>query len=63
MLQTLEPRYEIPGKKYFTNKSIPAVNDETRGKVEDALQSAERIVLTCDGWTSQAYMSNHFSLY
>lgn len=49
MLQTLEPRYEILNRKYFTGKALPALYDETREKVEIALQSAERVALTCDG--------------
>ncbi|KAJ8346731.1 hypothetical protein SKAU_G00281320 [Synaphobranchus kaupii] len=54
MLTTLEPRYEVPSRRYFTDKAIPALYAETRAKVEDALQSAERVALTCDGWTSRA---------
>lgn len=30
MLQTLEPRYEIPSRKYFTEKAVPALYDETK---------------------------------
>lgn len=54
MLDTLEPRYEIPSRKYFTETAIPALYDETRVKVENALKSAERVAVTCDGWTSRA---------
>lgn len=46
MQQTMEPRYEIPSRKFFTKKPIPALYDETRGKVEDALQSVQRIMLS-----------------
>lgn len=38
----------------FHWKAIPALYDEMRGKLEDALQSAQRIVLTCDGLTRRA---------
>lgn len=38
-------------------KAIPALYDTAREKVEDALQSTESIVLTCDGWTSLAPQS------
>lgn len=47
MLNTLEPRYDIPCRKYFTEKAIPALYAETKAKVENALQSAERVALTC----------------
>ena len=30
MLQTLEPRYEILSRKYFTEKAVPALYDETK---------------------------------
>lgn len=54
MLQTLEPRYDIPCRKYFTEQAIPELYAETKTKVENALQSAERVALTCDAWTSRA---------
>ena len=54
MLNTLEPRYDIPCRKYFTEKAIPALYTETKAHVENALQSAERVALTCDAWTSRA---------
>ena len=54
MLHTLEPRYDIPCRKYFTEKAIPELYAETKAKVENALQSAERVALTCDVWTSRA---------
>lgn len=54
MLATLEPRYEVPSRRHFTEKVIPALYAETRAKVEGALQSAKRVALTCDGWTSRA---------
>ncbi|XP_048017725.1 E3 SUMO-protein ligase ZBED1-like [Megalobrama amblycephala] len=54
MLTTLEPRYEIPSRRHFTDKVIPALYADTRAKVEGALRSAKRVALTCDGWTSRA---------
>ena len=33
---------KIQSRKYLTKKAIPGLYDETRGKVEDALQPAER---------------------
>lgn len=47
MLQKLEPKYAIPF--ILTEKCVPALYDEMRGKVEKALQSAQRVALTCDG--------------
>lgn len=57
MMRTLEPRYEIPSRKHFTEKTVPALYEETKAKVMNALQSADRVGLTCDGWTSRATLS------
>lgn len=54
LMNNLEPRFDIPSRKYFAEKMIPALYDQTRAKVESALESAERVGLTCDGWTSRA---------
>lgn len=54
MIHTLEPRYDIPCRKHFTEKVIPVLYAKTKANVENALQSAERVALTCDAWTSRA---------
>uniref|UniRef100_A0A8C2FJ66 HAT C-terminal dimerisation domain-containing protein n=1 Tax=Cyprinus carpio TaxID=7962 RepID=A0A8C2FJ66_CYPCA len=54
LMNILEPRFDIPSRKYFAEKMIPALYDQTSAKVESALESAERVGLTCDGWTSRA---------
>lgn len=54
MLKILEPRYEIPSRKYFTETAIPALYKETSEKVQIALESSERVALTCDSWMSRA---------
>ncbi|XDV21825.1 hypothetical protein PO909_026845 [Leuciscus waleckii] len=53
-VEILEPRFDIPSRKYFAEKIIPALYDQTRAKVESALESAEKVGLTCDWWTSRA---------
>ena len=53
-LATLELRYEVPSPWHFPEKVIPILYAETRAKVEDGLQSAKRVALTCDDWTSRA---------
>ena len=57
MVNTLEPRYEIPSRKYFTETTIPELYKETREMVQDALEPALRVALTCDGWTSRSTVS------
>lgn len=54
MMCILEPRYDIPSRKHFSDKIIPALYEETRAKVQDLLLPVERVGLTCDGWTSRA---------
>ncbi|CAM4608459.1 unnamed protein product [Leuciscus chuanchicus] len=45
---------ESPAFKKLVSKIPVTNNDKTRAKVESALESAERVGLTCDGWTSRA---------
>ena len=54
MLRELEPRYEIPSRRHFSEKIIPNLYDETRTVVEDQLKQAPFIALTTDSWTSRA---------
>ena len=57
MLHTLEPRYDIPCRKYFTEKAVPALYAETKAKVENALQSAERVALTMRGLPTESFVT------
>lgn len=54
MLRTILPKYEILKTKYFTDKAIPAFNDEVRGRMGYALKSAVIFVLSCDGYGLQS---------
>ncbi|KAK7919245.1 hypothetical protein WMY93_010529 [Mugilogobius chulae] len=54
LMKTLEPRFDIPSRKHFAEKIIPALYDQTKATVKSALEMAERVGLTCDGWTSRA---------
>uniref|UniRef100_A0A3B3DU20 BED-type domain-containing protein n=1 Tax=Oryzias melastigma TaxID=30732 RepID=A0A3B3DU20_ORYME len=54
LINVLEPRFVIPSRKYFAEKMMHALYAKTRAKVESALDTAERVGLTCDGWTSRA---------
>lgn len=51
LINILEPRFDIPSQKYFAEKLIPAQYSQTRTKVETALETADRVEFTCDGWT------------
>lgn len=54
MLQTLEPQYAIPTRKHMTEVAVPKVYTEVKTAILESLKSAERVALTCDGWTSRA---------
>ena len=52
MVHSLEPRYVIPSRSFFTLKSIPNLYKETKLSVQESLNSAHRVAITCDVWTS-----------
>ncbi len=57
MLHTIEPRYNIPSRRLFTEKMVPQLYQETKNEVAEALKTATRVALTCDAWTSRATQS------
>ncbi|XP_049416948.1 E3 SUMO-protein ligase ZBED1-like [Epinephelus fuscoguttatus] len=57
MLQTAEPRYAMPSRKFFTETAVPQLYQETKRKVASALTKTTRVALTCDAWTSRATQS------
>lgn len=57
MLQTAEPRYAIPSRKFFTETAVPQLYNETKRKVASALTETTKVALTCDAWTSRATKS------
>lgn len=54
LMRTLEPRYQLPKRKYFARKAVPELYNVTKMKVLESLKKACRIALTCDAWTSVA---------
>nr|XP_055035499.1 E3 SUMO-protein ligase ZBED1-like [Misgurnus anguillicaudatus] len=57
LVNTLEPKYKIPSRPYFSQTCLPAIYKETMAKVAQSLKQAESISLTTDGWTSRATQS------
>ena len=53
MVNAIEPRYHIPTREHLTKVCIPRLYAQTRAQVKASLASAERVALTCDGWTSR----------
>lgn len=54
MIKTIEPRYVMPSRTYFTDTAVPELYRETKLKVGEAVANATRVALTCDHWTSRA---------
>ncbi|KAK1877141.1 Zinc finger BED domain containing protein 1 [Dissostichus eleginoides] len=57
LVNTLEPKYAIPSRPYFSRTVLPALYQETKAKVSQSLKEAECISITTDGWTSRATQS------
>ncbi|XP_060082377.1 E3 SUMO-protein ligase ZBED1-like [Ylistrum balloti] len=70
MIKTLEPKYNIPSRPYFSKTLIPQLYEETKSSVLDELKTASHVAITTDGWTSRAvdsyititahYLCEHF---
>ncbi|XP_057186792.1 E3 SUMO-protein ligase ZBED1-like [Triplophysa rosa] len=54
LVNTLEPRYTIPSRPYFSKTLIPMLYRETKSKVVDTLRKADSVSITTDSWTSRA---------
>lgn len=51
-LKELNGQYVCPGRRHFTNQSIPSLYNSMKAKVMAELQHASGISCTTDGWTS-----------
>ena len=50
VVHTMEPRYKLPHRKYFAEKEIPHLYNETKANVLESMKKASRVALTCDAW-------------
>ncbi|XP_070400355.1 E3 SUMO-protein ligase ZBED1-like isoform X1 [Nothobranchius furzeri] len=57
VVRTMELRYKLPHRKYFAEKEVPRLYEETKASVLESMKKPTRIVLTCDAWTSVATKS------
>ncbi|XP_058616584.1 uncharacterized protein LOC131530377 isoform X2 [Onychostoma macrolepis] len=60
MISIINPRCELPGRKYFSRAAIPALYGEVRERVEEQLKSVSYFATTADLWssrTSEPYLS------
>ncbi|KAI2657492.1 E3 SUMO-protein ligase ZBED1 [Labeo rohita] len=59
-MSVINPRYELPGRKYFLRTATPALYGEVRERVEEQLKSVLYFATTADlgsSRTSEPYLS------
>ncbi|XP_052806593.1 E3 SUMO-protein ligase ZBED1-like [Mya arenaria] len=57
ILSVMDPKYELPSRRYFTMNVIPEMYTSVRTNVELELKECESLAITTDGWTSRACQS------
>ncbi|XP_060761183.1 E3 SUMO-protein ligase ZBED1-like [Neoarius graeffei] len=60
LMNVIDPHYQLPGRKHFSQTAIPNMYTECRGMVERDLQAMSYFATTSDMWssrTSEPYMS------
>ncbi|XP_069748118.1 E3 SUMO-protein ligase ZBED1-like isoform X2 [Narcine bancroftii] len=62
LLKMADPRFELPGRKYFTSKAIPERYHVIRTAVEKELALASWCGITADLWMAQAQNRCYLSL-
>ncbi|KAJ4943422.1 hypothetical protein JOQ06_005923, partial [Pogonophryne albipinna] len=53
LVKTLDPKYKLPGRKYFAEKALPALYVEVREKVTNQLTNVTHFSTTTDLWSSR----------
>ncbi|XP_073667609.1 E3 SUMO-protein ligase ZBED1-like [Paramisgurnus dabryanus] len=61
MIKTLDPRYEMPSRKYFSQVAIPNLYQKHRAKLETDLATVHHFAATTDLWSSRT-MEPYLSL-
>ena len=60
LVNTLDPRYTVPGRKYFSETALPNLYDSCRQTLMNELQKVQHFATTTDLWssrTSDPYLS------
>ncbi|XP_078476198.1 E3 SUMO-protein ligase ZBED1-like [Lampetra planeri] len=62
LVSKLNPKYDMPGRTFFTTKAVPELYNETKAKVQQSLDSACWFSVTTDTWVGctgkgEPYMS------
>ena len=62
LLQSLEPRYSIPSRRYITDTVLPQIHTRVMSKVKDELAEAKWISCTSDIWSTEVSNDSLISL-
>lgn len=62
LVQTLEKRYRMPSRKYFTERVIPDMFDNVSSKLRDIVADACSVAFSCDTWTTDNTTESYFGL-
>ena len=54
LVQTLDPKYVLPSRTYFSQTIIPDMYENVKSQVQASLSKALLVAITTDGWTSRA---------
>ena len=52
LLQTIEPRYKVPSRKYFTDNVLPKIKENIDTKLAQLLKGVEFLSLTTNIWST-----------
>ncbi|KAI4900261.1 hypothetical protein NFI96_016679 [Prochilodus magdalenae] len=53
VLNTLDPRYKLPGRKYFSHTALPKLYESCRQTLEHKLKDVAHFATTADLWSSR----------
>ena len=62
LVQTLEKRYSMPSRKYFTERVIPDLFETVNSRLKDKVAGALSIAFSTDTWTTDNMTESYFGL-
>ena len=61
-MKLVAPRYEIPSRRYFSEKIIPSIYDKMKSSITELLQHVTSISFTSDIWSDPHANNSYISL-
>ena len=62
LLNTLEPRYKLPSRRYFTKKIIPDIKQSVDFKITELIKNVQYLSFTLDIWSTSLNNQSLISL-